>query len=307
MAEAEPLGFAGLGRIALVGAGRAGCSMAAALGRHGPVTLVARARWRRQAVTGWLAGAGLAAKVHVVADLRDVAAVDTVLFAVPDGALAEAARSAIGHGRAWLHLSGAMDAAAIDVDGAPPVLGAAHPLASLPDPVATAATADRAAAPLVGALLALDGSAGAIALGQALASAVGAVGWPVAGPGRAAYHAAAAVVANDLIGLLNLGETLAASAGLPTSVARAALVHLARTALDAAAAVDPARSLAHGLTGAVARGDAGTLGRHLQVLETWPEGRDIHIALSRQLLALVVEAGLLRPAQAAAVAIILDS
>jgi predicted short-subunit dehydrogenase-like oxidoreductase (DUF2520 family) len=266
----------------VVGVGRAGSCVIAALraAKAAPRRVLVRDPVRAAAVRAWLADS-VAVDAAFGAGWRTL---DTIVLAVPDRAIDSAAAAldaaGIGPGAVRLHLSGVQGAALCG----PPPHGSCHPLAALPDALASGEAAARAA--LAGATCALDGDPVGMARAAALAEALGAVGVPVASEGRAHWHAAAAVVANDLVALLAIGERAAVAAGVERGVARAGLLHLARTAIASveAAGGDPAA----GLTGAVARGDANTLRRHLDALPI----RDaaVHRTLSR-ILVDVAEAG----------------
>ncbi len=281
--------------------------------------------------------AGSAAPVGaVVADLplvciatadRDIAAASAQLSRARHGgaepARGEPARGAPEPRRSgesaavWLHLSGVAPVDALRVvstgQGAPAglpaaALGSCHPLAAIADPLSLPNPEDggwclRATAALRGAFFAVDGEPAAVERARQIAVAVGGEPASVPAAGRAAYHAAASVVANDLVALLSLGEALCADAGMPPDAVRPALLHLASTALAAVqgASVRPGATLADGLTGAVGRGDAGTLSAHLRALAARPSHADIHRALSLELLKLVESSGALDAGAAAAV------
>lgn len=291
--------------IRVIGAGRAGCAIAAALATAGwRVTLVCREAGRRAELTRWAESAGLQWRLvgQVGAQLEEGA----VLFATADRDLAEAARQAgaagLGRYGPWLHLSGVAPASVLQVEGGAGSIGSVHPLAAILDPFAVGGDLQALTWPLRGAFFALAGDEQAVQLGGEIARACG--GEPAALPehGRSAYHAAASVVANDLVSLVYIGEQLATGAGMTPMAARKALLHLAATSLRAMqrASTAPGASLADGLTGAVGRGDATTLAAHMQALADDPTGRDVHAALSGVLLELVGER--LTPEQRAAVA-----
>jgi predicted short-subunit dehydrogenase-like oxidoreductase (DUF2520 family) len=76
---------------------------------------------------------------------------------------------------------------------------------------------------------------------------------------RAAYHAAACIAANHLVGLLGQVERVARGAGLPLE----AFLPLARGALDDVALLGPVEAL----TGPASRGDLVTIDRHRAVVD----------------------------------------
>lgn len=182
-------------RIQIVGAGRMGTALDAALRAAGADVLA-------------LAGRG--------ADGRDPAGspVDLVLLAVPDAAI-PAAAAAILPGPLVGHLSGMTGVDAL----APHEAFSLHPLLSV-----TGAGTD-----FTGAHAAVAASsARARGAAEELAARLGLIPFAVADADRAAYHAAASLAANTLVTLEDIAERLAATAGVP----RAVLVPLARGALD---------------------------------------------------------------------------
>ncbi|MCO4761920.1 MAG: DUF2520 domain-containing protein [Myxococcales bacterium] len=303
-------------RVAVVGAGRAGLAVALGLS-SGPgacdVTLVCRSADRRAQIQRHTLPETLTI-IQTPSQAQTLA--DIVAFATADRDLTKAATQwensrAASDRQVWLHLSGAASPEVLRSGSVAAAVGSCHPLAAIPDPlVAARNTGDlvaAATAPLDGAFFALAGDDSALPHAHWLATALGGSPHVVPLGRRMAYHGAAAVVANDLVALLAIGERLCAQCELPSAVARPALVHLARTALDAvtAASLAPGASLADGLTGAVGRGDAATLTGHLEALSGG--GRDVHRQLSMILLELVMDVGGLSQEQATHVRRALDS
>ncbi|HEX5619658.1 MAG TPA: pantoate--beta-alanine ligase [Solirubrobacteraceae bacterium] len=178
--------------IAIVGAGRLGTALAAALTAAG------------HAVLGPL-GRG--------ADARDASA---VLLCVPDGEIADAA-AALTPGPLVGHCSGATG---LDVL-APHEAFSLHPLMTVP----TGADPARFA----GAGCAIDGTTPrALAAAEALATALRMRPTRVADEDRTAYHAAASIASNFLVTIEGAAERLAATAG----VDRELLAPLVRAAVE---------------------------------------------------------------------------
>jgi predicted short-subunit dehydrogenase-like oxidoreductase (DUF2520 family) len=172
-----------------------------------------------------------------------------VLLAVPDAAIATAARS-IAPGRTVGHLSGALDLSVLR----PHEAFSIHPLM----------TVTTSGASFTGATAALAATTPAgFAVASALAEILGMTGVEVHDRDRAAYHAAASVAANFLVTLEGMAEELAATAGIP----RRALVPLVRAAVDNWAE----HGAAAALTGPVSRGDDATVSRQREaVVERLP-------------------------------------
>ena len=178
--------------IAIVGAGRLGSALTAAL----------RAAGRR--VDGPLGRDA------------DAEGAGAVLLCVPDGEIAAAA-AAVAPGPLVGHCSGATG---LEVLGGRDGF-ALHPLMTVP--------AGAGAEVFAGAGCAVDGSSPrALAVAEALAAALGMRATHVAGEDRAAYHAAASIASNYLVTLEAAAERLAGTAG----VDRALLVPLVRAAVE---------------------------------------------------------------------------
>ena len=271
--------------VAVVGAGRAALALVPALADAGvPIAAVA-ARSRP-------AAARLRRAVPSVAVVRHAAdaarAADVVLLAVRDREIAPLAGS-LAAARRWrgvvaLHLAGALgpdQLAPLARVGA--ATGVFHPLQSLGIP---------GGARLAGSGVRLEGDRGALAAGRSLARALGltplVTRTPPGADGRAAYHAAASLVGNDLIALLEVAGELLARAGFSRRSAGAALDALARGTLDnvRAAGVDRA------LTGPVVRGDAEIVIRHLRAIARVSRPvSTAHARLSERLVEIAVRAG----------------
>src|SRR4051794_17128657 len=181
-----------LDSIAVVGAGRLGTALAAALRAAG---LDVRGPLRRGETRG------------------DAPA---VLLCVPDAEIAAAAAQ-IPSGHLVGHCSGATGLDALAGHEA----FALHPLMTVP--------AGAPSSVFAGAGAAVAGSTPrALAVAEALARAAGMVPTAVADGDRAAYHAAASIASNYLVTLEGAAERLAATAG----VDRGLLVPLVRAAVE---------------------------------------------------------------------------
>lgn len=275
----------------VLGAGRAGSAVATCLALSGRrVTLLCRDPDRRSRLTGWFERTQLA--VAVLPPDAAVPSASPLIFATADRDLRAAASQWAGrHDGVWLHLSGVAPTETLRVAGGARCLGSSHPLCALLDPFAAGGDPEVVARPLRGALFAVAGDERAQRVATSFALACGGNPVVVGEERRDAYHAAAAMVANDLVALLASAEVLCEQAGLPRNAARAGLLHLADSSVRAlqVAATPEGRSWADGLTGAVGRGDADTLKGHLVALAGQPDARGAHVRLSRILLDLVAD------------------
>ena len=194
--------------VRIVGAGRAGRSLAGAIeGIHG---------WSVEAVLGRDDDAsGIAAGV------------DLLLLAVPDAAVADVAASVEPVATTVVaHVSGSLGLAPLAPHARRAVL---HPLVSLARP------GDRRRAAAGGCLVRPRTEGDAIAAD--LVADLGGHAITVAEPDWVRYHAAAAIAANHLVGLLGQVDRIAASIGVPL----AAYLDLAGGAVDNVAALGPCR------------------------------------------------------------------
>ncbi len=213
-------------RLAIVGRGRLGSALAAAL---------------------TAAGCDVIGPLGRGADGRcaDGRAADAVLLCVPDAEI-EAAAALIAPGPLVGHCSGATTLAPL----APHEAFSLHPLMTV--------TPDGPGGPggegFAGAGAAIAGStARATALAAGLAAALEMRAVVIADHDRAAYHAAASIASNLLVTLEAAAERIAVSAGAD----RGLLLPLVRATIENWAALGAERAL----TGPVARGDEATVAR----------------------------------------------
>jgi predicted short-subunit dehydrogenase-like oxidoreductase (DUF2520 family) len=215
-------------RVGIVGAGRVGTALAAALRAAGlPVEGPAR---RGEVPAGC----------------------DAIVLCVPDAEIPAAASAVAGAAPLVGHTSGATPLSALEPAGA-----AAFGL----HPLQTFATGSESFA---GAGCAIAGTtAEALAFAAGLARSLGMTPFELDDEGRAAYHAAASVASNFLVTLQAAAERIAAGAGLEPEAARALLLPLVRQTLDNLDRLGPATAL----TGPVARGDEETVAAQRRAVE----------------------------------------
>lgn len=211
-------------RISLVGPGRLGRALAAAL---------TQARFE---VAGPL-GRG-----------EPVPTADVVLLCVPDSEIAAAAATAAGTASLVGHTSGATPLSALAPAGSEQF--GLHPLQTF--------TGDEGPRHFLGVGCAVAASSPrALDTARELALTLGMVPFELAEEHRAAYHAAASVASNFLVTLGHAAEQIASGAGLEPGEARALLAPLVQSSVANWAARGPKDAL----TGPVARGDAHTVER----------------------------------------------
>lgn len=273
--------------VGVVGTGRVGAVLGAALARAGHhlvagygVSLTSRTR-----ADALLPGVPL---VEVAEVFRRA---DLVLLAVPDDALPAlieglAATGTIRPGQFVVHTSGRYGIGILD-----PATGAgALPLALHPAMTFTGTSVDLQR--LGGATFGVTAPEPLWPVAEALVVEMGAEPVRVEEDRRALYHAALAHGANHLVTLVNDAMDLLRAAGV--SDPDRSLAPLLSAALD-----NVLRSGDEALTGPVARGDAGTVARHLsEIGRVDPDVRAVYVALARRTAERAMASGRLKPSDA---------
>ncbi|TQJ18303.1 Rossmann-like and DUF2520 domain-containing protein [Kribbella jejuensis] len=231
-------------RIGLIGAGRAGSAVGAALAAAGHPLVGVTAR----SDASLARGARLLPGVPVLSADEVTSRADVVLVAVPDDLIQQVAQTLpLTDAQYVVHLSGAHGLAPLAGLDATPV--ALHPAMTFPGgPVS-----------LEGVMFTATGPGTARDLVERLVKALGAqVQW-VADDQRTAYHAGLVHGANHLTTLVTQAVAVLREAGVTDPVAT--LRPLLAATLD-----NTLRSGHHALTGPIARGDVDTVAAHLAVL-----------------------------------------
>ena len=269
--------------VGIIGAGRVGSIMAAALADAGYSIVGIASR----------SGGATPAQPATPAEpapggVRQLAAADLLLLAVPDDALAALVESLpVRPGQIVAHTSGAHGVAVL----APAVARGAHPLALHPAMTFAGGPADLDRL-RKGISFGLTAPADVRPAAEALVRDLGGTPEWIPEERRALYHAALAHGANHLVTLVNDALDRLREAGV-TQPERV-LDPLLHAALDNTLRLGDAA-----LTGPVARGDAGTVRGHVAVLtETAPEAAPAYLALARRTAARALAAGRLSPAEA---------
>lgn len=273
--------------VGVISAGRVGSVLGAALARTGHVVTGASAvsQASRNRADELLPGVP-------IADPTEVAArADLVLLAVPDDELEGlvkglVATGSLRAGQIVVHTSGAQGVKVLEPAAALGALTLAlHPVMTF---TGRSEDLQRMSSACVG-VTAPDGDEVAWSVGEALVVEMDAEPVRVPESVRPLYHAALAHGANHLITLVRDAADLLTNAGVAN--AERLLGPLLSAALD--------NALRHGdraLTGPVARGDTGTLRKHLDVLaDDAPETLPSYRVLARRTAERAERSGLLKP------------
>ncbi len=270
--------------FSIVGAGRLGTTLAAALVRRGwtleaVVDRDARAARRSRR----LLGRGRASTSPAAA----AAAKGLVIVAVPDDSIGRAAAALAGAGGSWtgrvvLHTSGLVPSAALAPLGCRgAAVGSLHPIQAFP-------RRDLPASVFAGVTWGLEGDAAAVETGCRIVRSLRGRVLLLAAGDKPLYHAACALASNALVALEWTAAGLLEGAGLDAPTAAAALEPLLQGTLQNVKSL----GLEGALTGPILRGDVETVRRHLEALRGRPEERAVYAALGKRILRLAAKRGL---------------
>ncbi len=240
--------------IGIIGAGRVGAVLGAALRAEGHAIVGASAvsAASRERAAALLPG------VPILGPETIVERAELVLLAVPDdqlGPLAAglAAVDAVPGGQVFVHVSGAHGTGVL----APLAERGSTVIAMHPAMTFTGTAADLPR--LIGCPFGVTARGGAEAIAQALVVEIGGEPVPIAEADRPLYHAALSHGANHLVALVAQARALLAQIGIvdPGEYLRPLLT---------AALEESLRRGAAALTGPVRRGDSGTVAAHLEAI-----------------------------------------
>ena len=287
-------------RIGVIGAGRVGAVLAAALRERGHeiVAVAGESDATRGRIEALLPGVRVAKPTDVAR------AADVLLLTVPDDMLGNVARTlsdagAIREGQVVVHTSGRQGLVVLE----PATALGARPIALHPAMTFTGTAVDLPR--LAGCVYGVTAADAEVDLARRIVRDLGGDFLAVDEDARVGYHAALAHGANHLVTLVAQARDLLGTATGETDDVRVAatLRPLLVAALD--------NALEHGdsaLTGPIVRGDADTVREHLDVIiRTAPLTLPSYDTLARATLDRVVLDGRVLPIRAAKISRILDA
>ena len=279
-------------RLGFIGAGRVGTGLALSLARARcrVVAVASRSRASAKKLAARLPGAR-ACLPQEVADRADL-----VFLTVPDDAIETVASNIRWRaGSACVHCSGAGELellAKAAADGAR--VGGFHPLRMFGEP--------GKAFDMVGCAIAIAGGGALAKELSRLARAIGARPLRLPEGGRALYHAAANFSGAFVVALIQETVTLWSRLGIAEKDALGALLPLLRGTVDSVEKLGAAGALGS----VIARGDIGTIRRHLHALaQTAPETLDLYRMLSLRTMPIALKKGTLKPEVAKEIEVLL--
>jgi predicted short-subunit dehydrogenase-like oxidoreductase (DUF2520 family) len=274
-------------RVSFVGTGKLAQTLAAALTQAGiPVVAASsRSHVNQAAFTRICPGAITSSEAQHAVDAGQL-----VFLSVSDDAIAPVCASLRWKaGQSVVHCSGATEVEALaPARRAGAHVGGFHPMQMFADPQV-------ALAGLPGCTVGIEADADLQQLLERIARVIGCQPFRLPAGVRPLYHASAYYVGPFLIALLQEGAKLWAPFGASEQQALQALLPL----LQGTASAVQSGGLAQGMGGCVARGDVGTVRRHLRALDsTDPAAGTLYRALALRNVPLGVQRGTLAPARA---------
>lgn len=218
---------------------------------------------------------------------------DFVFITTPDSVITQVSRE-IGLGRGYkagqvlVHMSGALPAEIMEEARTWGVyLASVHPLQSFAD-------AEVAMETLPGSFFALEGDKEALILAEKIVLDLAGHPFKLAPGTKGLYHAGASVASNYLVAVFHLAVALWAKAGIDQKSALAGLIPLLQGTLMNIERLGPTKAL----TGPIARGDWGTVKRHLDEMAGDEPLTTVYKTLGLYTLDIAREKGSIQPLQA---------
>jgi len=241
-------------KLGFIGAGTVGTALAVRLSSKGyPVAAVSsRSQASAENLARAVDGCCVFGSNQAVAD-----AADLVFITTPDGAIAPVVSEIQWHsGQSVVHCSGADST---DLLKSAKKLGA-H--VGVLHPLQTFAGVSQAIENMPGSTFALEAEEPLLKTLKDIAAALGGSWIELKASDKVAYHAAAVIACNYLVTLVKLSTDLWRTFSIPPQQATRALLPLVRGTVNNIDALGIPQSL----TGPIARGDTGTVEKHLQAL-----------------------------------------
>lgn len=277
--------------VAIVGAGRLGTALAAALDACG---YEVRALASRGAAGARRAAARVGLKTLALgaSELERLPRVELLFITTPDDALKETVASLASlteaRARVALHTSGALSSEVLaPLRERGYVVGSMHPLAAVSEPTAGARSLRRA-------FYCVEGGAGAVRAARGVVRHLGGRSFSVRPEDKALYHASAVMTAGHVVALFDTALDTLRRCGLDERQAREVFLPLLRSTVENLSTQTPARAL----TGSFARADVETVLMHMESLRELRDSDALatYVALGEHSLKLAERAGASRDA-----------
>jgi predicted short-subunit dehydrogenase-like oxidoreductase (DUF2520 family) len=274
-------------KLGFIGAGTVGTALAARLSQSGyPIAAVAsRTKASAQKLSDSVGYCPVFDSNQEAADHAEL-----IFITTPDDAIAPvAAEIKWRPGQSVIHCSGADSVASLEpARKAGAKVGAFHPLQ-------TFASVEQAIDNMPGSTFGLEAEEPLLATLKEMAGALGGNWVVLEASDKVLYHTSAVIACNYLVTLVKLAGDLWQGFGVPPPQAAKALLPLLRGTLHNIETI----GIPNCLTGPIARGDIGTISKHLDALsETAPHLLTTYRELGRQTVPIALAKGKIDQSQA---------
>ncbi|MDH7497783.1 MAG: DUF2520 domain-containing protein [Syntrophomonadaceae bacterium] len=259
------------GKVGIIGAGVVGTAVGVILHRQGwEITGVYDVRPESTAHLAAKVGARRAGSPTEVARSADVVFVTTSDSAIQEVVSVVGREGGFRPGQVVVHMSGALSSAVLGAArDAGAIVLSVHPLQSF-------ASVERAVSNLPGSVFSIEGDERGYEDARRIVEALGGEYFFISAAAKPLYHAAACVVSNYLVTVIDLGLGLMEAAGIPRRQALKAVLPLVQGTVANIAAV----GIPAALTGPIARGDAATVQTHLAAMQDlYPQALPLYALL----------------------------
>ena len=283
-------------KLGFIGAGRVGSALAILLQRAGyEVAGVASRRQTSAEILADRLGCPALSKPEVArrAEALFLTTTDDAVAAV---ATELAGAEAFHKGQVVLHLSGALTAEALAPAAAQGAIAMSlHPIQSF-------ASVEQAIAVLPGSFFSLEGDSRGYSFARKIVAQLQGRSFLLDSEAKVLYHAACVAASNYFVSLVACSLDLLSEAGIPADMRLPALLPLVEGTLNNIRSL----GIPHALTGPIARGDAGTLKRHLDALEQLPEQLRLYLSMGMKTVDVARDKGTITPEQAVELRLLLE-
>ncbi len=278
----------GVKKIGFIGCGRVGSALALLLQQAGyEVVGVASRRQTSAEILAERLGCP-ALDGPEVARQADALFLTTSDDAIAPVSAALAGVAAFHDGQIVLHLSGALTSEALAPAAAQGAITLSlHPIQSL-------ASVEQAIAILPGSYFSIEGDDRGFCFAREVVARLKGQSFLLDAGAKVLYHAACVAASNYFVGLLACSLDLLEEADIPEEMRLPALLPLVAGTLNNIRTL----GIPQALTGPIARGDAGTLEKHLAALEGLPEQLRIYLSLGLKTVDVARAKGTITPEQA---------
>ncbi len=274
-------------KIGFIGAGTVGTALAMGLDARGyqVVAVYSRSRTSSEKLASGISGCRVVESSQALAE-----AAELVFITTPDDAIGEVASEIQWHsGQSVAHCSGADSTEVLEparASGAQ--VGAFHPLQ-------TFASVQQAIENIPGSTFAIEAEEPLLTYLKEMAETLDGQYIELEASDKVVYHAAAVIACNYLVTLVKLATDLWQTFDVPVEQASQALLPLLKGTIHNIETV----GIPQCLTGPIARGDAGTIRKHIEALEkAAPNVLPTYLELGRQTVPVALAKGKINEQQA---------